>query len=189
VTVSGSTITKTGSAAWTNAGAYTLTGGTPPPANLSGTGNALSNVITGNGGDNILDGAGGSDTLVGGLGNDTYLFSSGYGANTIIDSAGSDKLALGTGINYDQLWFAQNGNNLDVSVIGTSDKITIQDWYLGSANHVENILSGDGKALQDTQVQNLVQAMAAFAPPSAGQTTLPSAYQTALAPVLAANWH
>lgn len=35
---------------------------------------------------------------------------------------------------------------------------------------------------------NLVQAMAAFAPPSAGQTTLPPAYQTALAPVLAANW-
>jgi Ca2+-binding RTX toxin-like protein len=174
---------------WGNAGAYTLTGGAPAPANLSGTGNALSNVITGNNGNNILDGGGGSDTLVGGQGNDTYLFSSGYGANTIVDIAGNDKLVLGAGINYNQLWFAQNGNNLDVSVIGTSDKITIQDWYLGSANHVENILSGDGKALQDTQVQNLVQAMAAFAPPSAGQTTLPPAYQTALAPVLAANWH
>jgi hypothetical protein len=30
--------------------------------------------------------------------------------------------------------------------------------------------------------------MAAFAPPSAGQTTLPPAYQEALAPVIAANW-
>jgi hypothetical protein len=37
-------------------------------------------------------------------------------------------------------------------------------------------------------VQNLVNAMAAFAPPAAGQSTLPAAYATALTPVLAANW-
>jgi hypothetical protein len=30
--------------------------------------------------------------------------------------------------------------------------------------------------------------MAAFAPPAAGQTSLPSDYQSALAPVIAANW-
>jgi hypothetical protein len=32
------------------------------------------------------------------------------------------------------------------------------------------------------------RAMAAFSPPAAGQTTLSPAYQTALAPVIAANW-
>jgi len=37
-------------------------------------------------------------------------------------------------------------------------------------------------------VDALVQAMAAFAPPGAGQTTLPDAYRTALEPVLAASW-
>jgi hypothetical protein len=30
--------------------------------------------------------------------------------------------------------------------------------------------------------------MAAFATPAAGQTTLPAAYQTALNPLIAANW-
>jgi hypothetical protein len=30
--------------------------------------------------------------------------------------------------------------------------------------------------------------MAAFAPPAAGQTTLPDDYRTALQPVIAANW-
>jgi len=34
-----------------------------------------------------------------------------------------------------------------------------------------------------------VNAMAAFAAPSAGQTTLPQSYQDQLNPVLAANWH
>ena len=109
----------------------------------------------------------------------------------MLSDLGNDKLVLGTSIHYDQLWFDESGNDLEISVIGTTDKITIQDWYLGSANHLESFLSGDGKTLQDTQVQTLVQAMAGFAPPSAGQTTfssLPSAYQTALAPVLAANW-
>jgi hypothetical protein len=37
-------------------------------------------------------------------------------------------------------------------------------------------------------VENLVQAMAAFSPPAAGETTLPPAYQTSLEPVIAANW-
>jgi trimeric autotransporter adhesin len=39
---------------------------------LSGTGNALANVLTGNGGANVLSGLDGSDTLIGGGGNDTY---------------------------------------------------------------------------------------------------------------------
>ena len=43
-------------------------------------------------------------------------------------------------------------------------------------------------ALLESQVDVLVQAMAAFAPPGAGQTTLPSNYQQALAAVLAVNW-
>jgi hypothetical protein len=42
--------------------------------------------------------------------------------------------------------------------------------------------------LIDTQVQNLVQAMASFVPPAPGQTTLPQAYQNSLAPLLAADW-
>jgi Ca2+-binding RTX toxin-like protein len=74
-------------------------------------------------------------------------------------------------------------------IIGTADKATVQNWYLGNAYHVEQIKSGDGKLLQDTQVDKLVQAMAAFAPPAMGQTSLTAAQQTALAPVLAANWH
>jgi hypothetical protein len=56
--------------------------------------------------------------------------------------------------------------------------------------HVEQFITraSDGKTLLDSQVQNLVSAMAGFAPPAAGQTTLTAAYQTSLAPVFAANW-
>jgi len=62
----------------------TLTG----TGNLSGTGNALANVITGNAGNNVLSGLAGNDTLVGGLGNDTL--DGGVGADTMLGGAGND---------------------------------------------------------------------------------------------------
>jgi Ca2+-binding RTX toxin-like protein len=168
---------------------------------VNGTGNTLDNVLTGNSGNNTLTGAAGNDTLnggagtdilVGGAGSDTYWLGRGYGADTITENdatAGSTDVArFDVGISMDQLWFTHTGNNLDVSIIGTTDKFTLTNWYLGNQYHVEQFKTSDGKTLLDSQVQNLVNAMAGFAPPAAGQTTLSAAYQTSLAPVLAANW-
>ena len=152
-------------------------------AAINATGNALGNVLVGNSGANVL---------AGGAGNDSYILNRGDGADTITENdatAGNTDVALfGAGITTDQLWFTKTGNNLDVAIIGTSDKFSISNWYLGNQYHVEQFKTSDGKTLLDSQVQNLVQAMAAFAPPAAGQTTLASNYATALAPVLAANW-
>ena len=162
-------------------------------ASIDGTGNVSNNAIFGNAGNNVIDGGAGVDYLAGGAGSDTYVLARGYGADLVVEddaTAGNTDLArFLTGIANDQLWFRQLGNNLEVSIIGTSDSLMVQSWYLGNANHIEQFKTVDGnKTLLDTQVQNLVNAMAAFAPPSAGQTTLPSNYATALAPVIAANW-
>ena len=53
----------------TNIENLTLTG----VGDITGTGNALANVIEGNSGKNVLDGSTGADTLRGGAGNDTYI--------------------------------------------------------------------------------------------------------------------
>jgi Ca2+-binding RTX toxin-like protein len=140
----------------------------------------------------VFIGGAGADTLLGGVGNDTYQLARGDGVDTLQENdttaGNADMLQFMAGINFDQLWFRKASNNLEVSVIGTADKAVVKDWYLGNPYHVEQIKAGDGKLLLDTQVQQLVQAMAAFAPPPMGQTTLTAAQQTALAPVLAANW-
>ena len=137
-------------------------------------------------------GAAGNDTLNGGLGNDTYLLDRGFGIDTIVEndqSAFDNDIALfGADISIDQLWFRKVSNNLEVSIIGTTDKFVIKDWYLGDPYHVEQFKTSDGKTLLDGQVQNLVNAMAAFAPPAMGQTTLSAAYQASLSPVIAVNW-
>ncbi len=154
-------------------------------------GNAGVNGLTGGAGNDTLNGGAGADTLAGGVGNDTYVLGRGYGIDTITENdatAGNTDVAqFAADIAIDQLWFQKVGNNLEVSVIGSTDKFTLSNWYLGDQYQVEQFKAG-GKTLLDSQVQNLVQAMAGFAPPAAGQTTLPANYQSSLAPVLAANW-
>jgi Ca2+-binding RTX toxin-like protein len=140
-----------------------------------------------------LDGNGGPDTLIGGIGNDTYMLRAyWFSDNTILENdataGNTDIVQFFAGINYDQIWFRHIGNDLEVSLIGTGDEVMIQNWYSGSAYHTEQFKTADNKLLLDTQVETLVQAMAAFAPPAAGQTTLPQNYQDALAATLAANW-
>ncbi|MBC2732440.1 S8 family serine peptidase [Thiobacillus sp.] len=169
---------------------------------MNGFGNGLNNVITGNyvdnyidagDGNDTLDGQAGSDYLIGREGSDVYLFGRGYDADTIYDgqSVGSDTdiLRFLSDVSIDQLWFSRSLDNLEVSIIGTSDKATIVNWYGGDQYHVEQLKTTDGaKTLLDSNVENLVNAMASFAPPAAGQTTLPQNYQDALAGVIAANW-
>ena len=36
------------------------------------------------------------------------------------------------GIFANQIWLRKVSNNLEVSIIGTSDKMTISNWYLGA---------------------------------------------------------
>jgi Ca2+-binding RTX toxin-like protein len=52
-------------------------------ANLSGTGNALSNTLVGNSGSNVLNGGAGNDYMAGGAGNDTFFFNTALGASNI----------------------------------------------------------------------------------------------------------
>jgi Ca2+-binding RTX toxin-like protein len=154
-----------------------------------GTGN---DTLSGGAGDDVLDGGLGNDVLSGNAGNDIYRFGRGSGQDNISDydttAGNADQLLFGADVAADQLWFRRVGSSLEVSVIGSSDKVTIGNWYSGSAYRVEQFKTADGETLLDSQVENLVSAMAAFSPPGAGQTTLPQSYQDQLGAVIAANW-
>jgi hypothetical protein len=94
-----------------------------------------------------------------------------------------------SGAAADQRWFRELYGSLEVSIIGPDDKVTVQNWYLGSSCHVEQFRTSEGKILLDSKVQKLVSAMAGVVPPTAGQTTLPRSYQPTLSLVIAVNWH
>ena len=158
--------------------------------NLTLTGTAAING-TGNTFDNVLMGNAAANTLTGGSGNDTYLFGRRAGqdiANNLDTTSTDDKVVFGATIATDQLWFTKDANNLRVSIIGTTDQITVQNWYSGSNYTVNKFQTSNGSVLLESQVQQLVNAMASMTPPPAGQLTLTAEQQTALNPVLAASW-
>jgi hypothetical protein len=83
---------------------------------------------------------------------------------------------LFAGITANQLKFARNVNNLDLSLIGNSiDKLTIKNWYLSSANQIEEFRLSDGSKILASQVNSLVAAMAAFGAGSTTSMTEPTA--------------
>ncbi|WP_395021980.1 beta strand repeat-containing protein, partial [Dongia sp.] len=182
----------------------TLTG----TAAINGTGNTLDNVLTGNDAANTLTGGAGNDTLNGGTGNDLiqggdgvdiYRFDRGGETDTltVYDTDGSaDKLVFGANIATDQLWFRnadQDGDgtfdDLEIDVIGTTDKVYIDGWNSSSAHKLDRVTVSNGTYAAVGDIANLVSAMASFSPPPLGQTQLDPTVAQALAPTLAASWH
>lgn len=76
-----------------------------------------------------------------------------------------------------------------MKIIGTTDEVTVSD-FLAPVNDrtLEHFTTNDGKVLLASNVDKLIDAMAAFSPPSLGQTTLPANYQQAFSSVIAAAW-
>ncbi|GIW56424.1 MAG: hypothetical protein KatS3mg082_2828 [Nitrospiraceae bacterium] len=140
----------------------TLTGS----AAINGAGNALNNVLLGNGGANVLAGGAGNDTLKGGRGDDTYVFGRGDGRDKIVENdataGNTDTLRFGAGITPLDLILERHVNDLRMALYGTADQITIQNWYTGAAAQTEVIQAGTGEQLLNTQVEQLIQAMAGF---------------------------
>ena len=171
-------------------------------------------LIEGGKGNDVLAGGNGSDTYVfqRGDGQDTVLDTYKNGATlftsmssywldengvsgvppvSVWSDSGPDALEFKGSISHDQLWFRHVGNDLVVQTIGTTDKVTVKNWYTQSSTGSNgfSIKASDGQSIVGDDIDVLVSAMASFTPPAAGQTTLPSNYQTALSTVIAANWN
>ncbi|URK89240.1 hypothetical protein LP421_30425 (plasmid) [Rhizobium sp. RCAM05350] len=99
--------------------------------NISGTGNALTNVIIGNDGNNILNGGPDSvvDTLIGGKGNDTYVL--GSGSDKVTDTAGTDTITSTIGRSMAYYGLIEN-----LKLLGTGN-------ISGTGNSLANVIIGN----------------------------------------------
>ncbi|WP_291018266.1 calcium-binding protein [Hydrogenophaga sp.] len=152
--------------------------------------------LYGDAGDDVLHGGAGNDYLNGGAGSDIYRFGRGDGKDEIHnpeyladnDVAVEDKLFFCEGIEHHQLWFRRENSHLEVRVMGTDDVVRLNGWYSSTPTRIDAFETASGDTLFAQQVDALVQAMAAFAPPPPGQLLLTSEQQAVLTPVLAASW-
>jgi len=121
----------------------------------------------------------------------TFL-NSGDGQDIIVEAYGYnnaiDIVQFGNGINPNNLWLERSGYDLTVSINKTDDRITIKDWYYGSDRRIEQFHLANGKMLLESQVQNLVDAMAAFTASSSAEGDFIPAQKQQLDMVIAASW-
>ncbi|MBM3300985.1 MAG: hypothetical protein FJY85_13645, partial [Deltaproteobacteria bacterium] len=111
--------------------------------------------------EDILDGGPGVDTLYGGTitawwnwdnanRNDTFLFGRGAGQDTVIDrdtSGGNiDTIRLADDLTPEDIELGRKGDNLELTINGTTDKLTVQNWFWNdsTAYQVERIQFSDG---------------------------------------------
>ncbi len=114
-------------------------------------GGAQDDALSGGAGDDILIGGAGNDALDGGTGNDIYLFGRGAGQDTISDvdaTVGNvDTIRLGTGISANDVKITRDVDNLYISINGTTDKLTLANWFAGDAYRIEQLAFADGTVL------------------------------------------
>ncbi|MGJ4932071.1 hypothetical protein ACQR1I_34655 [Bradyrhizobium sp. HKCCYLS2038] len=157
-------------------------------------GTANNDLLIGGGGSDVLKGGAGNNILVGGVGA-TYVYAPGDGNDVIINGVASlskptGTLDFGTAYTAENFWFVKSGNDLDIDILGTHQQVTVADWFLGGSYQLQEIKAG-GLEL-DTQVSQLVQAMANYAQAHPGfdpalASLLPTDAQ--LHDQVAAAWH
>ena len=142
-------------------------------ANDTISGDANNNVLEGQNGNDRLDGRGGNDTLTGGGNTDTFVFSTGYGADTITDfnQSQADKIDL-TGLTgfYSladvQAVASQNGT-ATLLAFGGGDQLTLNSFNFSNLTANDFVFGtpapvvGDGSSntLVGTSVNDTIQGL------------------------------
>lgn len=131
-------------------------------------GGADDDVLYGEAGDDRLLGGDGNDYLVGGTGNDIlqggagddlYVFGRGDGQDRASDSGGANTLML-NGLTADEVTLRRQGNDLIVSVVGTTDRLTAEGWFADAGTwqgaHLGDGVFLDRAAIDDRLISNQV---------------------------------
>jgi hypothetical protein len=107
-------------------------------------------------------------------------------------AASCNELDFTGAITDNELWFAQSGNNLQIDLMGTSTQVTLDNWFAGGTQPLQEITASSLKL--DGQLSQLVQAMATYSaanpgfdPTSSSHTSVPS--DPGLQTAIAAAWH
>ena len=146
-----------------------LSGGSGNDTLLGGTGD---DTLVGGAGSDTLQGDTGADYLQAGTGDDTYVFNLGDGQDTIYEENGSDKILFGAGIDPANVRVARvnTGNwyeyNLEISIVGTTDKITVIQHFGAYQNYygvvarpdqtIESIEFNDGTIWSQSDIYDMV---------------------------------
>ena len=118
---------------------------------------AGADTLDGKAGHDILIGGSGNDILIGGSGNDLYYFTKDFGKDTIVNTGGGYDNIYFDGISFNQVGRALTKMNDDLilKVSGSTDELTIKDFFTGGDNADINISFADGGSISATELLGL----------------------------------
>jgi len=160
------------------------------------TGSTANATLTGNDyGSNIFQLGGGAEVAYGGARNNVYQVTTGTGqAQVNLSSATGSKNEIDflSGITDQNLWFEHHGSDLKIDLLGTNTSTTISNWFSGGSGALQEIAASGLKI--DSQISQLVQAMATYSANNTGFDPASSSIQalpndTALQGAVSAAWH
>lgn len=111
-----------------------------------------------------LDGGAGDDALQGGAGNDAYLFSFGYGHDSISENdataGNSDRVIFGPEVQQSDVRVHRyrNQGSLTLSLGNGADTIDLRNWFSGGAYRVERIEFSDGAGWDAVELLTRIEA-------------------------------
>ena len=136
---------------------------------------AGNDTLEGGSHNDILDGGAGNDTLNGGAGNDTYLFGRGDGQDSIDEGWSGDDSRLNTlqfkdGITAQDIIATRNGNHLVLKISGTSDQVTVNDFFYSHPssnpwNAIQQVKFADETTFNAEQIAQVVKEGGNFPSP------------------------
>jgi Ca2+-binding RTX toxin-like protein len=119
-------------------------------------------------GSTLIDGIYRGNDYYGGTGNDTlrgtyyadyYHFNSGDGQDLIQDndilSSTTDKIILGAGITETDLQLSNDGSNLIIDFVNSSDQIQVENWYINAKYRIESLEFADGTTWDEASISAL----------------------------------
>jgi|GEM_PF-2231103 len=131
---------------------------------LALNGSVASDKIYGGKGNDVIDGGAGNDLLSGGHGMDTYLFGRGDGQDVVLEVEGeSNLISLKAGVALSDLTVQRQGDNLYVSINGSDDGLTVNNYFASGAQW--NIRTATGS------LASVASVMAASSPVTPGSSS------------------
>lgn len=161
-------------------GADLLDGGDGNDILLGGVGD---DTLHGGAGDDQLTGDIGNDHLYGGLGDDTYLFNPSSGQDVVSDASGQNKIAVDGVSSLDQIWMVRSGDDLIVSIIGSSASVRFEDYFQSENPTRMHSIVTQTHALYLGYAQPLIDAMTQH------QVGTPAQMPDAIKSLLNIYWH
>lgn len=146
-------------------------------------GGAGNDVLAGDAGNDTLIGGAGNDALFGSAGSDTYWFGRGFGQDRISDYVYAaspddlDEVAFAAGIASSEVQLERIGDDLRISLVGTSDTITVASHFATHVagelpNAVERVRFADGTVWSQAEIEAAVSSFAGMAPQSSASMVM-----------------